>query len=120
VNGPSHEESRPRAGSGSSTTVMATTCANCTANDKNRSQNAPSFGLSAEDAKRTHLFLANKYGLRPDRIGYLVVVEISDGKYRRRSFLSLAAATAAVERAESRGAHSRIALYELRPLGGGA
>jgi hypothetical protein len=83
------------------------------------SDNITIFGLTAEQSQLVHLYLANAYSLPPSRLAYVAVVEIAEGKYRRRPYLSLAAAQAAVERAEKRGVAARLALCELRPLGGG-
>jgi hypothetical protein len=53
-----------------------------------------------------------------DRLAYVAIVEIADAKYRRRPYLTLAAAQAAVERAEARGVRAKVGLFEIVPLGG--
>jgi hypothetical protein len=55
---------------------------------------------------------------RDDSIGFLAIVSTSEGRTRRRAYLSLAAAHAAVCRAHERGATASVELVELRPIGG--
>ncbi len=75
-------------------------------------------GLTPEQAHIWHLWLADAYGVEGDRLAYVALVETPSGKYRRRVFLSLASALAAVERADARHQDARVILAELRALGG--
>lgn len=48
----------------------------------------------------------------------VVVVETPGGKYRRRCFLSLSSAQAAVERAQAKGYAATVVLARLEPVEG--
>lgn len=48
--------------------------------------------------------------------GYALAVETGNGRYRRRLFLTLAAAENAVERARDRGQYAEIILVRLVPV----
>ena len=74
--------------------------------------------MTPEQSRNLHNWLADAYNVTSKRIAYVAVVEIADGKYRRRPYLTLAAAQAAVDRAEARGVQARVTLCELRPIGG--
>lgn len=80
-------------------------------------------GLSPEQSRIMHHWLADSCNIRAENIGFAVLVQLSatDGtepRYRRRLFLTLHAAEKAVERAARRGMAARVQLVELRPLGG--
>jgi hypothetical protein len=47
---------------------------------------------------------------------FVVVVEVTDGKYRRRCFLTAASAERAAARATDRGENATVYLAELKPL----
>ncbi|MGH3484740.1 MAG: hypothetical protein ACRDPQ_16095 [Nocardioidaceae bacterium] len=47
---------------------------------------------------------------------FVLVVHVTGGKYRRRCFLTAAAAEAAVQRATDRGEIATVYLAELKPL----
>lgn len=74
-------------------------------------------GLTPAESRILHNWIADANGVPARRIAYVAVVEIADGKYRRRPYLTLAGAQAAVERAEARGVTARVTLCELRPIG---
>ncbi|WP_425308747.1 hypothetical protein AADG42_08300 [Ammonicoccus fulvus] len=59
--------------------------------------------------------MADEYAKHVDG-GFVAVVEVADGRYHRRVFLTLKAAEAAVRKARARGQSARIVLAELRPL----
>lgn len=54
---------------------------------------------------------------RPKRYAYVALVSVPSGRHPRRSYLTLSAAQAAVERAEARGQRAYVQLYELRAVG---
>lgn len=74
-------------------------------------------GLTSEQSQVIHNWLADSYGVANERLAFVAIVEIADGKYRRRPYLTLAGAQAATERAEARGSAAKVGLFELRPLG---
>lgn len=49
--------------------------------------------------------------------GYAVLVETGEGRYRRRLFLTLAAAERAVRRARERGQYAELILVRVVPVG---
>lgn len=49
--------------------------------------------------------------------GYALAVETGNGRYRRRLFLTLAAAENAVDRARQRGQYAEIILVRVVPVG---
>ena len=65
-----------------------------------------------------HRWLADASNVPAERLAYVAVVEIAEGKYRRRPYLTLAAAQRAVERAEARGVTATVTLCELVPVRG--
>lgn len=75
------------------------------------------IGLTPEQSRILHNWIADANHVRADRLAYVAVVEIAEGKYRSRTYLTLAAAQNAVERAETRGIDARVYLAELRPVG---
>lgn len=74
-------------------------------------------GLTRDQSQVLHNWIADANGVVPERLAYVAVVEIAEGKYRRRTYLTLAAAQRAIERAEGRGVEARVYLAELRPVG---
>lgn len=73
-------------------------------------------GMTPEQARIN--WIADVNGLAAHRIAFVAVVEVAEGKYRRRPYLTLAGAQNAVERAEARGVDARIMLCELVPVVG--
>lgn len=49
--------------------------------------------------------------------GYALAVETGNGRYRRRLFLTLAAAENAVARARARGQYAEVVLVRMVPVG---
>ena len=49
--------------------------------------------------------------------GYALAVETGNGRYRRRLFLTLAAAENAVRRARERGQYAEVVLVRVVPVG---
>lgn len=49
--------------------------------------------------------------------GYALAVETGNGRYRRRLFLTLAAAQNAVNRARERGQYAEVVLVRVVPVG---
>jgi hypothetical protein len=75
-------------------------------------------GLTHEQSRILHNWIADANGIPADRLALVAVVETISGHYRRRVFLSLEAAHRAFERASDRGLDARVVLCELRPLDG--
>lgn len=75
-------------------------------------------GLTFEQSLILHNWIADANGVLPDRVALVAMVETPGGTYRRRVFLSLAAAQNALERAAERGLEARVLLCELVPVGG--
>jgi len=76
-------------------------------------------GLTLEQAHVVHGWLAASCGLPRERLGFIAVVATPSGRYRRRSYLTLAAAQHAVERAEARGVHAGLSMFEMRSVAAG-
>lgn len=75
-------------------------------------------GLTREQMSIVHNWLAQAVGVDRERLAFAVFVEVSEGRYRRRLYLSLASAQAAVERAEARGVDARAVMCQLVPVRG--
>jgi hypothetical protein len=74
-------------------------------------------GLTLEQAHIVHGWLAASCDLPRERLGFIAVVAAPSGRYRRRSYLTLAAAQHAVERAEARGIEAGMIMFEMyRPV----
>lgn len=75
-------------------------------------------GLTPEQSRILHNWIADANSKPAERLAYVAVVEIAEGKYRRRPYLTLAAAQRAVDRAEARGVTASVTLCELVPVRG--
>lgn len=95
-------------------------------NDRSRPAKAAPEVIAATDTSMTpeqsrilHNWIADVNCVPAERLAYVAVVEVAEGKYRRRTYLTLAAAQRAVERAEARGVAASVTLCELVPVVGG-
>lgn len=79
---------------------------------------APWPGLTQEQADICEGWLADAAQVDRELLAYVAVVATPAGSYRRRTFLTLAAALAAVEKAHARGVDASVCLCELRRIGG--
>lgn len=80
---------------------------------------ATTSSMTPEQSRILHNWIADANHVPADRLAYVAVVEVAEGKYRRRPYLTLAAAQNAVERAEARGVAASVTLCELVPVVGG-
>ncbi|MGI8445961.1 MAG: hypothetical protein ACR2MP_02000 [Streptosporangiaceae bacterium] len=74
--------------------------------------------MTPEQSRILHNWIADANHVPAERLAYVALVEVADGKYRRRTYLTLAAAQRAMERAESRGVAASVTLCELVPVRG--
>jgi len=75
-------------------------------------------GLTHDQSRILHNWIADANGVPADRLALVAVVETTNGHCRRRVLLSLEAAHRALERANDRGLDARVVLCELIPLDG--
>ncbi|MEU4287801.1 hypothetical protein AB0E63_06230 [Kribbella sp. NPDC026596] len=84
-------------------------------NDKSRPEAAPGSDSEKLESTLTPLGGLDAVATAVDG-AFVLVVEVTGGKYRRRCFLTAASAERAAGKATARGENATVYLAELKPL----